>query len=125
MGTQEYRANYRLAMQEANSHLAELFREFEQLQLRQQLLEDVLGALQPFLESNATFSYDSPRQESARPEPVSYEPQMTAPVAAVPVAAVPVATASDSARTAPFPAASDLSDPIQNRINRALGLAVA
>jgi 2-phospho-L-lactate guanylyltransferase (CobY/MobA/RfbA family) len=120
MGTQEYRANYRLAMQEANSHLAELFREFEQLQLRQQLLEDVLGALQPFLESNATFSYDSPRQESARPEPVSYEPQMTAPVAAV-----PVATASDSARTAPFPAASDLSDPIQNRINRALGLAVA
>ena len=120
MGTQEYRANYRLAMQEANSHLAELFREFEQLQLRQQLLEGVLGALQPFLESTSTFSYDSARQEAAQPEPAYYEPQLAAAVAAA-----PVATASESARTAPFPAASDLSDPIQNRINRALGLAVA
>lgn len=122
MGTQEYRANYRVAMQEANFHLAEIFREFEQLQLRKELLEDVLDALEPHLESNSTFMYESPRHEVVRPEPVRYEAEISARVA-VAAAAVhePVKPAP-----APFAPATDvIVDPIQSRINRALGLAVA
>lgn len=118
MGTQEYRANYRAAMQEANSHLAEIFREFEDLQLRKELLEDVLGALEPFLESAAPAMHESSRQEFVRPQTVRYEPE------------APVATASapvqEAVRPAPFAPATDvIADPIQSRINRALGLAVA
>lgn len=120
MGTQEYRANYRAAMQEANSHLAEIFREFEELQLRKELIEDALGALEPFLEAAAPVTYESPRQEFARPQPARYEPELPAPIAA---ATAPV---NEPVRTAPFAPTSDvIVDPIQSRINRALGLAVA
>lgn len=119
MGTQEYRANYRAAMQEANSHLAEIFREFEQLQLRKEQLEDVLGALDPFL-SSASMMHEATRPESARTEPARYEFEMTAPVAVAP------AIQYEPIKPAPFaPATEVIVDPIQSRINRALGLAVA
>ncbi|HEY2472618.1 MAG TPA: hypothetical protein VGI45_32835 [Terracidiphilus sp.] len=136
MGTQEYRANYRAAMQEANSQLAEMFREFEQLQLRKELLEDALGALEPFLATATPGNYESVRHEPLRaehtawaepairpepapwPEPARYEPEVSLPVAA----AVP----SEPVRPAAFaPAPEVIVDPIQSRINRALGLAVA
>lgn len=125
MGTQEYRANYRAAMQEANWQLAEIFREFEQLQLRKEILEDVVGALEPFLPAHETFRYESPRQELVRPEPVRHEREVPASVAAAPVAAPP-SVFHEPVRPAAFAPSPDVTgDPIQSRINRALGLAVA
>jgi hypothetical protein len=120
MGTQEYRANYRVAMQEANAHLAELYREFDELQLRKEQLEEVLGALDPFLSSAAPMTYEAPRPEPVRTEPTRYEFEMTAHVAATP------AIVHEPIKPAPFaPATEVIVDPIQSRINRALGLAVA
>ena len=121
MGMQEYRANYRVAMQEANSHLAEIFHEFEELQLRKELLEDVLGALEAFLPSVAPMRYETPRPEPTRQEiTVRQEPANLTPAAAV------SAAIRESFTPAAFaPAAETADDPIQNRINRALGLAVA
>ena len=120
MGTQEYRANYRAAMQEANSQLAEMFREFEQLQHRKELLEDVLGSLEPFLASTASMRYEAPRYEAGWPEPTRFEAGQPLPAAAM------RSTVNEPVRPAPFaPAADMIPDPIQNRINHALGLAVA
>lgn len=119
MGTQQYRANYRLAMQEANSQLAEIFREFEELQLRRELIEDVLEALDAFLPSTSPVSYQISRQQPAMSQPVRYEPEIPAPVAAIPT------PRNEQVAPAPFAPVSEVADPIQNRINRALGLAVA
>jgi hypothetical protein len=120
MGTQEYRANYRVAMQEANSQLAGIVREFEQLQLRKEILEEALGALDPFLSSTAPAMYQAPRHEQVRPEPNRYDFEMPAPVAAAP------SIFNEPIKPAPFaPATEVIVDPIQSRINRALGLAVA
>jgi len=117
MGTQEYRANYQAAMQEANSQLAEIFREFENLNLRKEHLEDALGALEPFL--NRT-SAEPVRHEQEIPAPVHFQPEPVAPAPAAPVLVnEPVAPAP----YAPLPEV--ITDPIQSRINRALGLAVA
>lgn len=122
MGTQEYRANYKLAMQEANSQLAEIFREFESLHQRKELLEDVLGALDAYLPASPAASYERPRQEPVAAQPARYEPEHVPSVAPVPV---PVAV-SEPVAPAPFaPVPEVITDPIQSRINRALGLAVA
>lgn len=119
MGTQDFRANYRAAMQEANSQLAELFREFEQLQLRKELIEDALDALEAFRPSVASAAFDSYPQESVRPEPVRYEREVPAPQATV------AAAANEPVAPAAFAVDDIIADPIQSRINRALGLAVA
>ena len=119
MGTQEYRANYRVAMQEANFQLAEIFREFELLQLRKEILEDALGALQPFLEST-TMTYEAAGPDAYRPEPARYEPANLSAAAAL-----SAAIKESFAPPAFAPAAEISEDPIQSRINRALGLAVA
>jgi hypothetical protein len=120
MGTQEYRANYRVAMQEANSQLAGIVREFEQLQLRKEILEEALGALDPFLASSAPAAYEALRKQPVRPEPTRYEFEMHTPVAAA------HAMMNEPIQPAPFsPATEVIVDPIQSRINRALGLAVA
>lgn len=120
MGTQEYRANYRVAVQEANSQLADIYREVEQLQLRKELIEDVLGALESFLPVTSAVSYESARQEPIRQEPARFDLEMPAPVAVV------SAAFNEPVRPAAFaPATEVIVDPIQSRINRALGLAVA
>jgi hypothetical protein len=119
MGTQEYRANYRAALHVANSDLNEIYREVEQLQLRKEMIEGVVSALEPFLQSTAEVSHgachsepvpvEEPRYEAPVPVPVALEPQYTERIAPASFAPVP----------------DIIVDPIQNRINRALGLAVA
>lgn len=117
MGTQEYRANYTAAIQEANSQLADIFREFENLNQRKEQLEDVLGALEPFLSKT---SAEPVPQEPVEPASLHYQPELVEPVPAEPVFMnEPVAPASFA------PVHEVITDPIQSRINRALGLAVA
>lgn len=117
MGTPEYRANYRAAIQEANSQLAEIFREFEDLNQRKEKLEDVVGALEPFISRN---SAENQHQEPAAPSQFHHQPERFEPAAPEPVVLKePVAPASFA------PVAEVITDPIQSRINHALGLAVA
>jgi hypothetical protein len=119
MGTQDYRETYLTALEEANSHLDEIFQEYEQLQLRKEQIEDVLMALKPFVPSISAVSQEAQRPESVRVESVRVEPEIPAPVAAAAPVHEPVAPA-------PFAPVPDIIvDPIQSRINRALGLAVA
>lgn len=117
MGIQEYRANYLEAMHEANSQLADIFRELEQLQQRKELVEDALGALDPFLTTTSSAPRETLRREPATAAPARYQPEIPAPTP-VPVNE-PVVAASFA------PLSEVISDPIQSRINRALGLAVA
>lgn len=119
MGIQEYRVNYLAALEEANSHLDEIYQEYEQLQLRKEQIEDVLMALKPFIPSISAVSQEARQPEPVQVEPVRVEPQILAPVAASAPIHEPVAPA-------PFaPVPEIIVDPIQSRINRALGLAVA
>jgi hypothetical protein len=135
MGTQEYRANYRAAFHVANSDLNEIYREFEQLQLRKEMIESVVSALEPFLHSSAEGSHESfhaeVSHEAYRAE-VSHETFQSAPVPTeepkaevlVPVASEPQYT--EGTPPAAFPPKPEIIvDALQNRINRALGLAVA
>ena len=122
MGTQEYRATYRVAMQEATSDLNRIYREFEQLQLRKEQIEDALTALQPFIASGSSFVHQQPEQafEQVTTRSTSQETkfEVLAPQAAREI--------EETTAPAPFAPVPDLIvDPIQNRINRALGLAVA
>ncbi|HMG86975.1 MAG TPA: hypothetical protein VK574_14680 [Terracidiphilus sp.] len=133
MGSQVYRENYLAAVEGAHSQLDEIIREFDSLQLRKEQIEGVVGALQPFLRTAPQASYevrqpDPVHHEFHQPEPIQAEPVRVAPepeivkqvlrVAPVP-APEPVAPAAFS------PVSESKLDPIQNRINRALGLAVA
>lgn len=119
MGTQNYRETYLTAFEEANSHLDEIYQEFERLQLRKEQIEDVVTALKPFVPSISAVSQQAQRPESVRVESVRVEPEIAAPVAAAAPVHEPVAPA-------PFaPVPEIIVDPIQSRINRALGLAVA
>ena len=121
MGAQGYRETYLAAFDVANSDLDQIFQECEKLQLRKEQLEDAVGALEPFLRSAKTATY-----ELRQPEPVQAEafhakpePEVVKPVIHAVQAPEPVVPAAFS----PMPEA--ILDPIQNRINRALGLAVA
>jgi hypothetical protein len=121
MGTQEYRANYRAALHVANSDLNDIYREYEQVQLRKEMIENAVAALEPFLQSSAEVS---PEAYRAEPVPVP-EPRYEV---LVPVAAEPQYEPQLRERIAPAsfaPVPDIIVDPIQNRINRALGLAVA
>ena len=129
------RASYLAAFEGANHHLEYIYSEYHELQQRKEQLESVLSALQPFMQSAANYD-----QEYRAPEPVRQEaelaysePSYSEPVyaeqysAAEPVAE-PVMHVERFAEPAPAPvyAAADTElDPLQLRINRALGLAVA
>ena len=130
MGNQGYRANYLAAFEGANHHLECIYSEYHELQSRKEKLESVLSALEPFLQSAASY-----QQETHAPEPVRYEPQTTyvEPVyaeqysapepIAEPIAHVEHFVEPSSAPV--YAAAETTLDPLQLRINRALGLAVA
>ena len=119
MGTQDYRETYLAALEVANSHLDEIYQQYEQLQLRKEQIEDVLMALKPFVPSISAVS-----QEAHRPEPVQMESLRVVPENPAPVAAS--ASVHEPVAPAPFaPVPEVIVDPIQSRINRALGLAVA
>jgi hypothetical protein len=129
MGTQGYRANYREAFQCANAQLGDIYDEYHALEMRKQYLENALMALETFLEVDRSFATqdvyqpepvptEAARQFETVPEPaVHYAPPANLtkhPVVPEPVVATSCASVSEAN-----------ADPIQARINRALGLAVA
>lgn len=129
MGIQEYRANYRAAFNEANCDLNEIYRQFEELQIRKEMIDGVVAALEPFLQSAEADSH-SAHSETYRDvhveEPVSAERLRVEPKHEVRVPSAVVASIRESITPAPFAPVPDIIvDPIQSRINRALGLAVA
>ena len=124
MGNQGYRSNYLAAFESANHQLEYIYAEYQELQRRREKLEGVVMALEPFLQSGRRSVESHPAETiHAEPEPVHAEAysapepvvqtEMQAPTFIEPLAA-PAFT----------PAAEEL-DPLQMRINRALGLAVA
>ena len=123
MGTQSYRADYLTAFESANDQLAGIYEEYRQLQLRKETLEEALAALEPFLGSARQSSYDLP----AQPEPLRLEPQPTPQAFAEPVRPVMRMDQPIEPVTPPSfaPVQEVTTDPLQLRINRALGLAVA
>ena len=116
-----YRDDYRAAFTCANDHLNNIYEDYHQLQLRKQHLEGVLSALEPMLVSDRqqpeNFQYAEPEhytsapQMESIPEPVEPVLHYEEPMPAAPPAFAPVAEVT--------------TDPLQLRINRALGLAAA
>ena len=125
MGTQGYRANYREAFACANQQLEAIYGEYHELQLRKEQLESAVSALGPFLKSVRIPAREEIHvPERARMEPVREEPALhyensTEPLLPTSVAPEPVVAPSYA------PVSEANVDPIQARINRALGLAVA
>jgi hypothetical protein len=121
MGSQVYRETYLAALEVAHSDLDQIFQECELLQLRKEQLEGAVGALEPFLRSIKGSSSEFHRPEPVRAEQmhVASEPEAAKPVFRAVQAPEPVVPAAFS------PVPDVILDPIQRRINRALGLAVA
>jgi len=121
MGAHSYRETYLAALEVANSDLDRIFQESEQLQLRKEQLENAVEALEPFLRSVKAASHELHQTEPVRAQSFQAEPEpeVVKPVIHAVQAPEPVIAAAFS----PMPEA--ILDPIQNRINRALGLAVA
>jgi hypothetical protein len=121
MGTQVYRETYLAALEVAHSDLDQIIEQFEMLQLRKQQLEHVLGAIDNFLGSREEATYELRQSEPIQLEPAQAEAvqQMTQPALRAMPSPEPVTAAAFS----PMP--EPILDPIQSRINRALGLAVA
>jgi hypothetical protein len=133
MSSQIYRERYLAALEVANSELGHIIREFDSLQLRKEQIEDVVGALEPFLRSAQTAGYEVRQPEPVRydfrqPEPIHIEPIRLAPepeIVQPAIHAAPVPAPQPIAPPAFSPVSDSTLDPIQNRINHALGLAVA
>lgn len=131
MGALVYRENYLAALEVAHSQLDQIIRQFDSLQLRKEQIEDVVGALEPFLPAAQPARYEVRHPEPVhfefhQPEAIHIEPAPAAPELDLfqPVhRATPIPEPIAPAAFAPVSESS--MDPIQNRINRALGLAVA
>lgn len=127
MDTQGYRANYIAAFESANDQLDRIYEEYHQLQLRKENLEEAVTALEPFLQSAHTPA----EREIRDPEPIRVEAQSMPHLVEEPVRHSPepvskAAQASESVVPAAYaPVPEVIQDPIQRRINSALGLAVA
>ena len=132
MASQVYRETYLAALEAAHAQLEQIIREFDNLQLRKELIDHVVGALEPFLPSAQPARYEvrhsepvhhELRQPEPIPEPIHLapEPEIVQPV----LQAAPVPAPEPVAPPAFAPASESKMDPIQRRINRALGLAVA
>jgi hypothetical protein len=133
MGSQVNRENYLAALEVAHSQLDEIIREFDGLQLRKEQIENAVGALEPFLRfaqpANHEVRQTEPvRHEFRQPEAIHIEPAQEAQELEIfqPVhRAVPMPAPAPIAPPAFSPVSDSNLDPIQNRINHALGLAVA
>jgi hypothetical protein len=121
MGSQVYRETYLAALEVAHSDLDRIIEQFDLLLLRKEQLEGALGALDPFLRSTQKVSYELRQSEPIQAEPVMVEPEQE--IMQPALRAVPAPEAVTPAAFSPMP--EPILDPIQNRINRALGLAVA
>jgi cell division septum initiation protein DivIVA len=125
MGTHGYRSNYLEAFEIANHQLENIYSEYHNLQQRKEQLEGVLMALEAFLQSSPAITAESQPAEIAHPEP---KPVHTEIYAALQSLAEPIARLERTIETpaaAAFAPAEEELDPLQLRINRALGLAVA
>jgi len=124
MGNQGYRSNYFAAFESANHQLEYIYFEYHDLQRRKEKLEGVLAALEPFLQSVSNFNQEGYAAEPARQElEPTYAEQYSAPQ---PVSELVVrAERFESSAPPAFAPAEQELDPLQLRINRALGLAVA
>lgn len=121
MGTSGHRSKYLAAFEEANAELDELFHQFEWLQRRKEQIEDVLMALEPFLSSAAV-----PARKVHDPALVLTLPVSIESTPETSELGQSLAADRNSAVSERFVAAAETElDPIQRRINRALGLAVA
>ena len=127
MGNQGNRSNYLAAFESANHQLEYIYSEYHELQRRKEKLEGVLSALEPFLQSasNSSYSHDfqAPEASSMAPEP-TYAEEYSEPQL---IASQPsnVDRFAEPAPAPVFAQAETELDPLQLRINRALGLAVA
>ena len=131
MGNQGYRSNYLAAFESANNQLEYIYSEYHELQRRREKLEGVVMALEPFLQSVSEFSNEVHVPEPVRQEPAvrqEPEPAYSELYSAPEPIAEPVIRAERFAEPVALeafaPAGQEL-DPLQLRINRALGLAVA
>jgi hypothetical protein len=121
MGSQVYRETYLAALEVAHSDLGQIIEQFDTLQLRKQQLENMLGTLEAFLISKQETPYDLRPAEHFHSEQMHVEPMQQAAQPAL--RAVPTSEPVAPAAFSPMP--DPILDPIQSRINRALGLAVA
>jgi hypothetical protein len=127
MSTQVYRANYREAFDCANQQLETIYSQYHQLQHRKEQLESAVAALGPFLRIARTpareeIQYSEPlAMETSNIEEIS-QPVMHSRAAEEVFAPEHV---NPEPEIASYPPVSETTDPIQARINRALGLAVA
>ena len=125
MGSQGYRSNYLEAFETANNQLEYIYSEYHELQQRKERLEGVLVALEAFLQSGQTSAMEF------HPAEISYleaEPVHTEIYATLQPLAEPTLRAERVIETPAPPAfapSEEGLDPLQLRINRALGLAVA
>ena len=127
MGTQGYRSDYLAAFHSANDQLESIYSEYHDLQRRKESLESALMALEPFLRSAPAYAAEvhTPEPAWSEPAPTYSEPYSVPQPAPEPVLHVeryvePVAPPAFTSV-----AAEEELDPLQLRINRALGLAVA
>jgi hypothetical protein len=105
----------------AHSDLNQIIEQFDLLQLRKEQLENALGSLEAFLVSKQETTYENHQPAPIHAEPINVEPvqQIVQPA----LRAVPTPEPIAPAAFSPMP--EPVLDPIQSRINRALGLAVA
>jgi len=130
MGNQGYRANYLAAFEGANHQLESIDSEYHELQHRKEKLQVAISALEPFLESALSFSQEIQMSEPLphQPESIYSQPAHSEQYEAPQSIVEPVMRAERYAEPiapAVFAAAETELDPLQLRINRALGLAVA
>ena len=127
MGNQGYRSNYLAAFESANNQLEYIYAEYHDLQRRREKLEGVVMALEPFLQTGRNTTPEFHPTEIVRMEP-ELEPIAADIYSAPEPVAEPVVQAQSFVEHPAAPAYSPTSeelDPLQLRINRALGLAVA
>jgi hypothetical protein len=127
MGATGYRLTYRAALDQANAQLRGLFGEYERLQLRKEQIEDALTALEPFLDIEPLLdSKEAHIHEVPHLEPPANVATHIEPAHEIPEPAMTMEATSAAPVTAAFaPNTEKEMDPIQRRINHALGLAVA
>ena len=121
MGSPVYRENYLAALEVAHSNLDQIMQDFESLQHRKSQLENAVGALKPFL----AFAQPGHMPQA---EPTAYQSREAEPAQSPAEPAhrdAQVSVPEQSAPAAFAPRSESILDPIQSRINRALGLAVA
>jgi hypothetical protein len=129
MGTQGYRANYREAYECANIQLEEIYSQYHELRARKEQLESAVTALGPFLRSANLPSREEVHMAEPVPMGAAWEPELHPEQimrAIAPLDPVPAPVAPEPVVAPSYAPVSETNiDPIQARINRALGLAVA